>query len=179
MDEKPLSKELFLKALKRLDELLGQREAPQQKVTLIAGGGGAMILAHKFPLATTDLDAIPKSISPTEIDPYVKQIAKEQGLPADWLNPYFSTFTHTLPQDYGDRLIEVWNSKNLSVLALGREDLLIMKCFAGRAKDIAHARALMKAGADVKFVSDHIETLKRKKIPGAEKALDFLDDLME
>lgn len=52
-----------------------------------------------------------------------------------------------------------------------------MKCFAGRAKDVAHARALIKAGADVKFVENHIESLKKKRIPGSDRAIDFLDDL--
>lgn len=175
MAEIRLSHKIFIAALTRLDQLLGQVKHP--RVILIAGGGGAMILAHNFPLATTDLDAIPKSISPSEIDPFVKQIAKEQDLPSDWLNPYFSTFTHTLPADYGNRLITVFDANNLAVQALSREDLLIMKCFAARAKDIAHSRALIKAGADIQFVSKHIEFLKKKRIPGSEKALDFLDEL--
>lgn len=171
--EKTLSKAIFLKALDRLDELL------EISVTLIAGGGGAMILAHHFPLSTTDLDAIPKAISPDELDLYVKKIAKEQNLPSDWLNPYFGTFTHTLPSDYGERLISVFKGSNLEVMALGREDLLIMKCFAGRAKDVAHARALVKAGANLEFVEKHIEYLKKKRIPGADKALDYLDEMVD
>ncbi len=170
--EKPLSKNIFLRAFRRLDELVANN-----KVTLIAGGGGAMILAHNYPLATTDLDAISKSMTPEELDPFVKKIAREQDLPPDWLNPYFSTFTHTLPQDYGDRLKSVFKGEKLEVLALGREDLLIMKCFAARAKDVSHARALVRAGADIKFVENHIEKLRAKRIPGADRALDFLDEL--
>lgn len=170
--EKPMSRQVFIKALKRLDQLV------HEPTTLIAGGGGAMILAHNYPLATTDLDAVPKAASPDTIDPMVKQIAKEQSLPADWLNPYFSTFTHTLPSDYGSRLISVFKGENVEVLALGREDLLIMKCFAGRAKDVAHARALVKAGADTDFVERHIEQLKKKRIHGADKALDYLDEII-
>ena len=177
MAVRPLSKTLFLRALKRLDELID--EQVKRKVTLIVGGGGAMILAHGFPLATTDLDAIPKAMSPEELDPFVKLIAREQDLAPDWLNPYFATFTHTLPDDYGNRLISVFNGACLLVLALGREDLLIMKCFAGRAKDVAHARALIRAGANIKFVENHIEKLRAKRIPGADKALDFLDELEE
>src|SRR5438046_1342679 len=106
----PMSKIVFLKALGRLNEML------EEPLTLIAGGGGAMILAHNFPLSTTDLDAIPKARSPDEIDPFVKAIAKEQDLAPDWLNPYFSIFTHTLPDDYSDRLISVYKSAKLEVL---------------------------------------------------------------
>lgn len=39
---------------------------------------GAMILAHGFPLATTDIDAVPKGMEIAELDVLVKQIAQEQ-----------------------------------------------------------------------------------------------------
>src|SRR6185312_16864307 len=113
--DKPLSQNVFLRAFRRLDELIDG--LLKREVTLIAGGGGAMILAHHYPLATADLDAIPKAMAPEELDPLVKIIAREQNLPGDWLNPYFSTFTHTLPEDYGDRLQSVFEGDCLRVLA--------------------------------------------------------------
>lgn len=138
-----------------------------------------MLLAYDFPLATSDIDAVPKGIEIALLDPWVKRVAQEQSLPADWLNPYFSTFGHTLPSDYGARLVEVFRGKRLKALALGKEDLLIMKCFAHRQKDVGHAKALLKKGADPRKVEAHISTLERKGIPGARQALDFLDDVME
>jgi hypothetical protein len=168
-----LTKEIMLKALKCLDDHLSQ------KVTLIVGGGGAMILAHGFPLATSDIDAVPKEVPFDVLDALVKKVAKKLSLAPDWLNPYYGTFAHTLPVDYGERLKSVFKGKYLEALALGKEEMLIMKCFAGRAKDIAHARALLKKGADVAKVERHIEMLLSKKIMGAQKALDFLDDLLE
>lgn len=180
-----LTPQIMLAALGRLDELIGaarknsDEERDEGRVSLLVGGGGAMILAHGFPLATSDLDAIPRRIEISKIDPLIKQIAKEQSLPPDWLNPYFSTFTHTLPENYQNRLIEVYRGANLDAQALGREEMLIMKCFAHRQKDVNHARALIKKGADVDFVETHIEKLRSKGIPGAQEALDFLDDLLE
>jgi hypothetical protein len=160
-------------ALKSLDELL------VTDVSLIIGGGGAMLLAHGFPLATTDIDAVPKGISFEDLKPLVERVAREQGLPVDWLNPWFSGFTHVLPADFRSRTIQVFKGKRLHADALGREDLLLMKCFAHREKDVAHARALFKAGADVLFVQRVIETLAKKKIPGTEAALDFLDRILD
>ncbi|MCM2281933.1 MAG: DUF6036 family nucleotidyltransferase [Bdellovibrionaceae bacterium] len=168
----PLTGEIMKSALRRLDELL------PVSVTLIMGGGGAMILAHGFPLGTTDIDAIPKGMDISELDPLVKQIAREQDLPGDWLNPYFSTFAHTLPADFSTRLIEVFSGKRLTVQALGREEMLIMKCFAHRQKDVGHAKTLIKAGADLELVEDQISLLRKKGIPHAEAALDFLDDVL-
>ena len=146
---------------------------------LIMGGGGAMILAHGYPRGTTDIDAIPRGMSMEVLDPLIKQIAREQSLPIDWLNPYFATFSHTLPSDYGNRLICVFQGERIEVLALGREEMLIMKCFAHRQKDVGHAKALIQAGADADRVFEHIEQLRKKGIPLADKAQDFLEDVME
>lgn len=171
--EKPLSAEIMKLALSALDKKISK------KVTLIMGGGGAMILAHQYALATTDIDAIPKGMEIQELDPFVKTIAIELNLPGDWLNPYFSTFSHTLPVDYSQRLIRVFEGKYLTVEALGKEEMLIMKCFAHREKDVGHARQLIKLGANLKLVESQIETLRAKKIPESQAALDFLDDILE
>lgn len=173
MNEKPISQKVMQKAFESLDKKLNQ------KVLLILGGGGAMIWAHQFPLATSDVDAIPKGITIEELDPLIKKIAKELSLPPDWLNAYFSTFSYVILPDYEDHLIPVFSGVHLQVKALSADDMLIMKCFAHRPKDVGHARALLKKGADISKVEKHIETLKKKEIPHAQQALDFLDDLLE
>lgn len=166
-----LNAALMRKALNHLDSLM------TQSVSLIVGGGGAMLLAYDFPLATSDIDAVPRGIDLAVLDIHIKAVARDLNIPSDWLNPYFSTFAHTLPSDYGDRLINVFRGKHLEAWALGMEDLLIMKCFAHRQKDIGHAKALIKKGANIKFVESHIESLQKKRIPGSQDALDFLDEL--
>jgi hypothetical protein len=164
----------MLTALNRLDQLL--KGGP---VTLIMGGGGAMILAHGFPMGTTDIDAVPVGMELSELDILVKQVAVELLIAPDWLNPYFSTFSHTLPSDYGQRLIEVFSGSRLVVKALGKEEMLIMKCFAHRQKDVAHAKALILGGAKLALVESQLEHLKAKSIPGTQAALDFLDDVLD
>ena len=138
-----------------------------------------MILAHGFPQGTTDIDAIPKGASPEILSDLVKEISQELQIAPDWLNPYFSTFSHTLPQNYSERLKTVYQGNVLKVDALGKEEMLIMKCFAHRAKDRPHARALLKAKVDLDLVFARIEELKKKKIPGAEAALHFLEELQD
>lgn len=168
-----LTSQNMKKGLHRLDELL------PRAATLIIGGGGAMLLAYDFPLATADIDAVPKGLSIDELKPLIESIAKEFSFPADWLNPWFSSFTHVLPADYESRLVEVFAGRNLKVSALGKEDLLLMKCFAHRQKDVAHARALVRAGAQSEVVYKRIEELARRKIPGADEAADFLDEIVD
>jgi hypothetical protein len=168
-----LTGEILQKAFDALDEAL------PGPVDLVVGGGTAMMLAYRIPVRTTDVDAYPVKMTPSELDPYVKQVARKQKLPGDWLNPHYATFAHVLPPGYSGRLRDVFVGKKLRARALGPEDLLVMKCFAGRAKDVAHARALLKLKPDLALVEAHIESLMEKRVPRAQEALDFLDDLRE
>lgn len=165
-----LTSKHMLQALKALDQKLSG------SVTLIIGGGGAMVLAHQFPLSTSDIDAISKGIELSELDALVKEVAVELSIAKDWLNPYYGSFIHTLPPEYGSRLITVYEGKFLQAKCLGKEDLLIMKCFAGRPKDISHARVLIRSGASTEVVEKHIRSLQKNRIPGAKKALVFLHE---
>ena len=75
--------------------------------------------------------------------------------------------------------MEVFAQGKLTVQALGKDDLLLMKCFAHRRKDVAHARALVRAGARIEFVYERIAELAAKKIPGAALAAEFLDEITD
>jgi uncharacterized nucleotidyltransferase DUF6036 len=167
----PLTEKKLLKAFRSLDAAL---PAP---VTLIVGGGTALMLAYHVPVRTTDVDAYPRTGSPDDLDRFVKEVARREALSSDWINPHFATFAHVLPKDYGNRLRDVFVGEKLRVSALGPEDLLVMKCFAGRAKDVGHARALLKLKPDLKLVEGRIQELIDRHVPGAEDAADFLDDL--
>ena len=126
-----LTVEQIKAAFRRLDDLL------VLPLRLIIGGGGAMLLAHEFPLATNDVDGVPAVGGASGgLPTLVERIAEELGLAHDWLNPYFSTFMHVLPSDYEKRLVTVFQADRLRVDALSKNDLLIMKCFAGRPKDV-------------------------------------------
>ena len=146
-------------------------------VTLVVGDGTAMLLAHGIQVRTRDVDAYTARGHLDDIAPLLREVASEVGLPFDWLNPYFETFTYVLPSDYASRLKEVFAGKQLRVMALGVEDLLIMKCFAGREKDVGHARALLRKNPDLGLVDARIQALIEKGIKGARDAGDFLDDL--
>lgn len=165
----------MLKALKCLD-----KEVPEP-FNLLIGGGAAFILAHQIPLSTMDIDGIPfrSKISPADIDPYVKKVAVALNLPHDWLNTYFATFTYSLPRDYGERLVPVFKGEKIDAFALSKEDLLIMKSFASRDKDILHVRSLIKKGVDLKWVRDHLHHSLKENLPRAQEACDFFYDLCE
>jgi hypothetical protein len=168
-----INKQTMLKALELFERKL------DQPLKMLMGGGGAMVLAHDFPLGTYDIDAVPIDFDFADLDVAIKAVAKELNIAPDWLNPYFSTFVHTLPADYKARVIRVYDGEKLKVDALGLEDMLVLKIFAGRQKDVPHVRQLIKKGVNLKLVEDHLAMLKKKRIPNVDKALDFLDDVSE
>lgn len=167
--------EQMKKALEALD-----REIPES-LQLLVGGGAAFVLAHHIPLSTSDIDAIPFKTKMTlsELDAHAKSVAQKLKIPSDWLNNYFASFTYSLPKDYGDRLVSIFKGKKMNVLALSKEDLLIMKCFAGREKDIPHIRMLLKKNVNTKLISKHLHYCLDEGLPKAQEALDFFYDLCE
>jgi hypothetical protein len=89
-------------------------------VTLVVGGGTAMFAAHGLPVRTTDVDAYPIRGRLDEIAPQVREVAREQGLAPDWLNPHYETFAHVLPADYASRLREIFAGERLRAMASGK-----------------------------------------------------------
>ena len=168
-----MDKAAFSRALRKLDKKINR------PLNLLVGGGGALVLGHQMPLSTLDIDAIPFRSDWTvgQLDKKVKEVARKLDIPPDWLNPHFVTFSYVLPGDYDKRLISIYKGKHLNAFALGAEDLLILKCFAGRAKDVGHARFLMKKCENIRFVEKHLEKMLEDRIPKAQDALDFFDEI--
>ncbi|HPM42050.1 MAG TPA: hypothetical protein PLY45_06410, partial [bacterium] len=129
--------------------------------------------------STHDVDGLPLDADPppADLQRLVREVAAELRISPHWYNDYFNTFTWALPPDFRERLIPVYVGGNLKVPALGAVDLLVMKCMAGREKDIGHARALIKRGADWRAAERRLEELAKKGLPVAEEAVRFLEDL--
>ena len=167
----PLTEEALRGAFAELDAEI------ERPASLIVGGGTAMMLAYGVPVRTADVDAYPRDVPFDEIVPAIRAVARRRGLAPDWINPHYETFAHVLPADYGSRLRPVFAGAKLRVDALGVEDLLVMKCFAGREKDIGHARALLRRRPDLGIVERRLQELSERRVKGAAEALDFFDDL--
>ncbi|HKP61939.1 MAG TPA: DUF6036 family nucleotidyltransferase [Polyangiales bacterium] len=175
MPRVPLDQKRMLRALTLLDQRV------TDSARLIIGGGAAMTLAYQHPIATQDVDAFAAKggLRMAELDALAREVADELQIEPDWLNAHFETFTTVLPRDYATRLREVFHGKHLQVDALGPEDLLVMKCFAARDKDLPHARKLLRLANDLDLVDKRIEELVQRRYPGAERAADYFDDLRD
>jgi len=175
MNHLPLDAARMRQALAGLDRLM---DSP---ATLVVGGGAAMILAYDHPLATQDVDAFAArgGLRMADLDKLAKRVATELDIEPDWLNSHFETFTGVLPNDYASRLRPVYRGKWLQVQALGPEDLLVMKCFAARDKDLPHARRLLRTKLDLDLVDRHLHSLIERRYPKGERAADYFDDLRD
>lgn len=168
-----MNKTEILKAFESLDEKMS---GPTR---IIVGGGAALMISYGIPISTADVDGVPDKGSPdmAEFKKEVREVGEKLGIPKDWLNDYFSTFLFVLPRDYGGRLVTIFKGDRLEACALGKEDLILMKCFAGRDKDIPHIRALLKKKPDIRMIRSRLDELLEKRIPGAQKASDLFDDI--
>jgi predicted nucleotidyltransferase len=171
----PLDPPRMRRALHMLDARM------PKSARLVVGGGAAMVLAYDHAIATQDVDAFAASggLRIGELDSIAREVAQELNIASDWLNAHFETFTAVLPADYSTRLRTVYTGKHLQVDALGPEDLLVMKCFAGRDKDRPHARKLIKLAGNLDIVDRQLAELAFKRYPGAQKAADYFDDLRD
>jgi hypothetical protein len=176
MPHRPLDADGMREALRSLDDLL------DRPARLVIGGGAAMVLAYDFTFAmqgVVDAFATRGGLDLATLDAKAQQVAQRLDIEPDWLNGHFLTFTGVLPPDYATRLRVVYDGQHLRVDALGPEDLLVMKCFAGRDKDRSHARVLLRRATDLDLVDRHFNDLVERGYPGAEAAADYFDDLRD
>ena len=87
---KEFTKEQVLAALKRLGELAKEKSI---QLNLCIYGGCAMMLAYDRKRITRDVDAVIQPLS--KIQPIVRIVAQEQGLPEDWINDEVKQFLGT------------------------------------------------------------------------------------
>jgi hypothetical protein len=171
-----LSKKIIINVLKELDHLV------PEKVNLLIAGGASLICQNIPITATKDIDAIPfkSQLNTNDLAPYIIKISQKFGLTKDLINDYFYSFSYSLPDDYGDRLVVVYKGKKLIAYAISLIDLLIMKFMAHRDKDREHILAIIKLKKpDLSFVEKHLIVLENKGLKDAEKALEFYEEILD
>jgi hypothetical protein len=149
-------------------ELTGRKlDWPSRVEIVIAGGAAGMLLGiWSADRVTEDCDVV--DISPAvqprrAILQAAGEAAEEIGLNPDWLNDHFMTFgaLDTLPDDWRKRCVKIETFGKLEISCLGRQDLLAMKLYAGRAQDIMDVYAQIQSlrAQDVAFMRDYLDSL--------------------
>jgi hypothetical protein len=148
-NRKLLARKDILRALERLSEILQARGV---KADLYVVGGAAMALAFKARPSTRDVDAVFKRRN--EVFKAAAQVAREQGLPDEWLNDAAKKFLGRPDR----RPLPILDLPGLRLMAGSPGYLLAMKILADR-----HERDRQ----DLRFL---IRMLKFRSLAEAERA---------
>lgn len=141
-----LSKEDILRGLAHIDARA--REAGQI-VDLAVYGGAALVLAFDLRHATRDVDAVVHG-SPDFVRQVVREVASEEGWPADWLNDAVKGFLSSLGELRALGGFQAGPEGGLRVYTPTPAYLFAMKCMAMRpegvdgSRDISDIRALAR-----------------------------------
>ena len=80
-----------------------------------------------------------------------------------------------LPPDYKARLITLPARGKLHIALLHRQDIIVMKLFAGRPRDLTDIVALRPTSQELQFVRSELPRLRRIDQPRAARLESFLD----
>jgi hypothetical protein len=134
-DNRKMDKDQMISALSRLNEKLRSTDETGE---IILFGGAVMCLVFGSRGYTRDIDAVfePKG----SIYAYAREVAKEEGLPLNWLNDGVKGWLYVEPET--DLVMQL---SNLRVMAAKPEYILSMKCYAARldTDDLNDAKVLV------------------------------------
>lgn len=119
-----LSRAVIVRALTRLGELCVERNS---RVEIAIYGGTVMMLAYDCREATKDIDAI--FHPPDVVEPLIRQVAREQKLPEDWMNNGVETFVAKREEKIEFAQLKI---PGLAITRPSARYLLAMKCIAAR-----------------------------------------------
>ena len=156
---------------------LGRRA--RQPVSLVLGGSAALILSEELRRPTDDGDVVTSEPEIADLQVLIRSVADGEGLPAGWLNGSIQSYTHVLPKDYKSRLVSLPPFDRLRVRLLGRSDVILMKVYGMRARDIDDLRAIGPTSDELAFVRAQLQSILAKEPEKAEDMRALLDEWVE
>ncbi len=163
----------LLAALRRLGSEL------RDPATLTLGGSAALLLTGALDRATNDGDVVEsKPAFPALLDA-VRRVEVAEQAPPGWLNTSVQSYTHVLPPDYRTRLVPLGRMGRLDVSLLGRADVVLMKVYAGRTRDLQDLLAVRATEAELAHAEARIPVIAEKEPAKAAKMRAVLADLRQ
>jgi hypothetical protein len=144
---------------------------------LVLGGSAALILVDVLMRSTGDGDVIFARPEIHDIQPLVRRAADAAGVPRGWLNGSIQTYLNALPLDYAERIVWLPPFGRLTVGLLHRRDVLAMKVYARRPRDVADIVAMSPTAEEVDFVRLQLARVAHAEPERAAAMRAFLDEL--
>ena len=152
---------------------LGRRRATRTE--LIIGGAGALILTGELVRATSDCDVLFSTPDMGQLQDDIRAIAEQLGISSGWLNGSVQSYLEILPPDFRARLRSVSTTGSLRVAVLDRRDIIVMKLYAGRPRDLTDVAALKPTPDELQFARSQIPRLNSIDAARATRMAQFLD----
>lgn len=170
MTPRKMSRDTLWNALSALG-----RRAPGP-VSIVLGGSAALILTDDLPRPTDDGDVVTSVPEVGDLQSLIREIAGSEGLPAGWLNGSIQSYTYVLPADYMSRLIAIPPFGRLQVRLLSRRDVILMKVYGMRPRDIEDLDAIHPNADELAFVRTQLPRIGAKEAHKAREMAEFLDE---
>jgi hypothetical protein len=158
-------------ALKRFASLL------REPTSLILGGSAALLLAGEIDRLTEDGDVVESSADFGRLEGIVHQVERLELVPPKWLNTSIQAYTHVLPVDFRSRLVRLPSMGHLDVDLLGRLDIILMKVYAHRPRDLQDVQALSPTTTELDFVEAAIPRIAEKEPHAGVQMTSVVNDL--
>ncbi len=136
---RPLDRATLQRAFSSLARHLAARGV---RAHIYVAGSAPLVLAHRRSRTTLDVDAL--AIDPRgPVLEAVREVAREQGLPDDWLNDQIR-FVPILPPRRDARAEVLFDSESLVVTGASPAHILAMKVRAARKRDLEDIKLLAR-----------------------------------
>ena len=129
--------------------------------TLLLGGSAALILRNALRRGTNDGDVLASHPDLGRLQAAIRAVAHARGLPEGWLNSSVQSYKEVLPPDYETRITTLPPFGHLHVSLVGRRDVIVMKFFSGRPKDLSDLIELRPTPAELAFVARQLPRLAK------------------
>ncbi len=145
------------------------------RTTLLLGGSAALILRHALDRGTNDGDVLTLSPGLDRLQAAIRAVAHDRGLPDGWLNGSVQSYAEVLPPDYASRVTTLPPFGRLSVSLVSRKDVIVMKFFSGRPKDISDLQQIGPTAAERSFAAHEVPRLAKIDVEKAKRMQALLD----
>jgi len=147
----------------------------RNRTEILIGGAGALILTGELPRATSDCDVLFSKPDMGQLQEDIRAVAEQKNITSGWLNGSVQSYLDVLPPDFRTRLRTLPSQGKLQISVLHRRDVLVMKFFAGRLRDLKDIEALRPTVEELQFVRNEIPRLSRIDTERAKRIEQLLD----
>lgn len=170
-NEAAMDRTQAIAALQQTGDLL-EKTAHDERVTIILGGAvAAMVVADLSATRVThdcDVVASEPDAGWETVHEAARQVAEQRGLPVDWLNRNSRMYAHLLPIGWRKRCEVVGRFGPLTVLVIGRGDLMAMKLMGApvRPQDLEDIIAMRPTAEEIASLHEHLDRLDAESLTG-------------